>query len=100
MKVTQYVVRRDGSGRIGRIVAVKKHDHGHCDRAGSRYAVRVYWLKNGHRSACSGAQLKVLCPTCAGEDADFADYQLERERQFCEVCQLKPEIATKLRERP
>ncbi len=101
MKIAQYVVRRDPRATaVGRIVAVRKHAHGHCDSAGSRYIVRVYWLVSGHRSTHSGAQLKVLCPTCAGEDAEFGDDQLERAREFCEVCQVKPEIATKLRKRP
>ena len=76
MKIAQYVVRRDPRATaVGRIVAVRKHAHGHCDSAGSRYIVRVYWLVSGHRSTHSGAQLKVLCPTCAGEDAEFGDDQ-------------------------
>jgi hypothetical protein len=89
MKIGQYVTRRNVSLRVamvGRIVSARKHAHGHCDSAGSRYVVTVYWLKSGSRVVHSGAQLRVVCPTCAGEDAEFGDDQLERAREFCEVC--------------
>lgn len=99
MKVGQYVVRRDAVllTMVGRIVAVRKHAHGHCDSAGSRYIVKVYWLASGSRATHSGAQLKVLCPSCAGQAADFGDDQLERARLECEVCRQK--IATARRAR-
>jgi hypothetical protein len=81
----QFVTRNDspGIGILGRIVRVKRRTV--KDSAGSLYSVRVYW-SNGYRDTYSGAQLRVVCPTCAGLTRDFSTEQCKRQKKECDIC--------------
>ena len=86
--VGQFVTRtalgaEQGIGILGRIVRVKRRTV--KDSAGSRYSVRVYW-PNGYRGDYSGAQLRVVCPTCAGLTWDFSTDQCKRQKKECDIC--------------
>ena len=87
--IGQYVTRRDaqGIGVLGRIVRVKRRTV--KDSAGSRYSVRVRWA-NGYIAALSGAQLRVVCPTCAGLTRTFSTEQCERQKRECHICNEPP----------
>ena len=87
--VGQFVTRtalgaEQGIGIVGRIVRVKRRI-AQPDSAGSRYSVRVYW-PNGYRGTLSGAQLRVVCPTCAGLTRDFSSDQCKRQKKECDIC--------------
>jgi hypothetical protein len=84
----QYVTRKalgaeQGIGILGRIIRVKRRTI--KDSAGSRYSVRVYW-PNGYVGVLSGAQLRVVCPTCAELTWDFSKEQCERQKKECDIC--------------
>ena len=84
----QYVTRKalgakQGIGILGRILGVTRRAV--KDSAGSRYSVRVYW-PNGYRGDLSGAQLRVVCPMCAGLTWDFSTDQCERQKKECDIC--------------
>jgi hypothetical protein len=87
--IGQYVTRNDqpGIGVLGRIVRVRRRTI--KDSAGSRYAVRVRWA-NGYIASLSGAQLRVVCPTCAGLTKTFSTEQCERQKKECHICNEPP----------
>ena len=85
--IGQIVTRNDspGIGVLGRIGRVKRRTV--RDSAGSHYAVHVLWA-NGYLAAYSGAQLRVVCPDCAGDDR-FSTAQRKRLQRECDICNHK-----------
>ena len=86
--IGQYVTRKalgpeQGIGVLGRINRVKRRTI--KDSAGSLYFVRVRW-ENGYIADYSGAQLRVVCPTCAELTKSFSTEQCERQKKECDIC--------------
>lgn len=79
MRVGQYV-RNVDSESVGRIVRVNG-----VVQTGI-VIITVRWLVSGVRANYEEDRLRVLCPTCAGEDAEFGDDQLARARKECTEC--------------
>lgn len=77
----QYVTRNDtlGVGVLGRVIGTSKFG---IDAA---IEVRVRWF-NGHRDSYSEAQLRVVCPDCAGLKKVFNKEQRATLKLECDIC--------------